>query len=122
MSPPIEWGALPAKTIEADLFIVGVDLATKEPEPIYWAIAGIPPYLHGLPAGALPSGTIVGRNVNGTRKYSLCPRRHKELIAALLYALPTHLPAAQGFDPNTYIRKVIADTNYEGREFIMYKR
>jgi phosphatidylethanolamine-binding protein (PEBP) family uncharacterized protein len=122
MSPPIEWGALPAKTIEADLFIVGVDLATKEPEPIYWAITGIPPSLHSLAAGAHPSGTVVGRNVSGTRKYSLCPRRHKELIAALLYALPTHLPAEQGFDPNSFIRKVIENANYEGREFFTYKR
>lgn len=78
ISPPLEWGSVPAKTGELAIFVVGF-----APEPgthsesaaIEWAVAGVDPSLHRLAAGKLPPGAHVGVATDGKRGYAVCPKK-----------------------------------------------
>jgi phosphatidylethanolamine-binding protein (PEBP) family uncharacterized protein len=78
ISPPLEWGAVPADVGSLVLFVVGY---TPEPGSqkvgisVAWAVAGLNPALHKLAAGRLPRGTVVGLASNGERRYSICPKK-----------------------------------------------
>jgi phosphatidylethanolamine-binding protein (PEBP) family uncharacterized protein len=92
ISPPLEWGTLPAETGELAIFIVGF---TPEPAgrgesaSIEWAIAGVSPALHKLAPGQVPEGAHLGVASSGKRRYSMCPKKgtltHYQFE---LYALP----------------------------------
>jgi phosphatidylethanolamine-binding protein (PEBP) family uncharacterized protein len=71
-SLPAQWTNVPSGAVELALFVVKL-------MPVHgklffdWAVAGLSPSLHGLTAGQLPPGAIVGRNSFGNLGYSICP-------------------------------------------------
>lgn len=91
ISPPLRWGAIPARTKELVLFAVGFEPAIvgKYSYSVAWAVSGINPALHSLPAGQLPPGAHVGVASNGKRRYSICPPKgQRERYQFELYGLP----------------------------------
>lgn len=99
VSPPIEWGAVPAGTGELVLFVLGV---TENPSTnsyavsVEWAVSGIDPNLHKLAMGEVPHGAHIGvSNTNGTN-YSVCPKKGPKVKYQFeLYGLP----ASQAIPP-----------------------
>jgi phosphatidylethanolamine-binding protein (PEBP) family uncharacterized protein len=92
ISPPLEWGAVPATTRELALFVLGL---TPNPRTgrysfsVEWAVAGVNPALHKLEAGRLPPAAHVGQDSDGKRRYSICPKKGKsEAYQFALYAIP----------------------------------
>ena len=79
ISPPIEWGAVPAGVQQLALFVLAF---TPEPATktysitVEWAVAGLNPALHRLAAGQLPPGAYLGlANGHNRRGYSICPKK-----------------------------------------------
>jgi len=78
ITPPMEWGSVPAGTKELVLMVVGLTPSASTNSysiSVEWAIDGVDPALHRLAAGQLPVGAHVGHTSNGTRRYSICPKR-----------------------------------------------
>jgi len=99
--PPLEWGAVPARTGSLVLFLVGI-----RPKPntsqytfsVDWAVAGLDPSLHRLDPGRLPTGAVVGVASDGKRKYSVCPKAGTvEQFQFELYGLPRGAAVARQF-------------------------
>ncbi len=94
IAPPLEWGAVPSGTKELAVFLLAL---TPNPATgrfrfsIDWAVAGIDPSLHRLPAGDLPRGASVGLTSSGKLRYSLCPPRgsHARYQFALYAVAPS---------------------------------
>jgi phosphatidylethanolamine-binding protein (PEBP) family uncharacterized protein len=100
VSPPIEWGAVPADIRQLALFLVGF---TPKPGTktyrvsVKWAVAGVKPGLHRLAAGQLPTGAYLATDRSGRRlPYSLCPAKGTSIHYQFeLYGVPAavHIPA-----------------------------
>jgi phosphatidylethanolamine-binding protein (PEBP) family uncharacterized protein len=101
MTPPVEWGAVPAGTKELALLVVGLTPGTESGSygvSIEWAVAGINPALHRLEAGRLPSGSFAGLNSANNRRYSICPAHGvSESYQFQLYAVPSRLRIIRAF-------------------------
>ncbi len=88
-----------------------------------WAVAGLSPSLHGLAAGQLPAGAIVGRNGRGQTRYSLCPAKGANTrFAFLLYALPQRVAAKPGFDANALREQALHTAEHAGLLAFSYRR
>jgi phosphatidylethanolamine-binding protein (PEBP) family uncharacterized protein len=99
-SPPLSWGALPPRTAEVIVFVLGLPhtLSGKGRSSVEWALAGLPPSSHGIEAGKLPADAVVGRDDSGHVGYSLCPRGVRaQRYVVLAYALPKSLGLSAGF-------------------------
>jgi phosphatidylethanolamine-binding protein (PEBP) family uncharacterized protein len=122
ISPPISWSQIPPHTAELQLFVfnflpVGGKLFAD------WAVAGLSPSLHGLAAGQLPAGAIVGRNGRGQTRYSLCPAKGVNTrFAFLLYALPQRIAAKPGFDANALREQALHTAEHAGLLAFSYRR
>jgi phosphatidylethanolamine-binding protein (PEBP) family uncharacterized protein len=75
ISPPLEWGKVPAANKELAVFILGLTptSAGRYAVSIEWAVAGLNPALHRLAAGQLPTSANVGLTTAGRTRYSICP-------------------------------------------------
>lgn len=107
---PVRWGKLPAATKEVVLFLVHLGPTGF----LYdWAVAGLYPDTHGIAAGKLPAGAVVGRSSTGHAAYSICPPKGKRVAyTAFLFGLPRHVPGKTGFGALTYLE------NFFGQEAI----
>jgi phosphatidylethanolamine-binding protein (PEBP) family uncharacterized protein len=121
-SPPISWSHVPPNTAEIDLFLFNL-------APVHgklfanWAVAGLSPKLHGLSAGQLPSGAILGRNSHGQVAYSLCPAKGPTVrYAFLMYALPKKIPVQPGFNAEALREKALHTAESAGLLGLSYKR
>ncbi len=102
ISPPLEWGEVPAGINELALFALGL---TPSPEgkgstiSIEWAVSGVNPSLHRIAAGHLPKGAHVGSSTKGPRRYSICPPKGgpRKTYEFAVYAIPPSLKVAAGF-------------------------
>lgn len=97
---PLEWGAVPANAAELVVFALGLTPTPSGSSEIsvLWAAAGLKPTLHRIVVGDPPPGARVGLNNAGNTRFSLCPAKgtsHRYLF--VLYSLPTHASAQQGF-------------------------
>lgn len=131
ISPPLEWGPLPASTREVALFLVGY---TPVPSTHYysvaidWAVAGLNPALHRLAAGHLPPGAHVGIASDGKRRYSVCPKKGVDVHYQFeLYGLPATVKIAPNFAALPIIsllssRKSSNPVNAHGGFVVFYKR
>jgi len=122
ISPPITWSQVPANTVELDLFIFNERLVHGR---LFtdWAVAGLKPGLHGLAAGRLPPGAVVGRNGSGQTRYSLCPPKgpaRKYVI--LLTALTHRVAATPGFNADVLSEHAVTATEHEGELYFSYAR
>lgn len=97
-SMPVRWSGVPHGTEELVLFILNIQPVHGKPF-VDWSVAGLSPGLHGIPAGRLPLGAVVGRNTLGRDAYSICPERGQlQLYIAALFALPHRLALRSGYD------------------------
>jgi hypothetical protein len=102
--PPLRWHNIPFGTRELVLLLLSVDRA-RHGYRLDWAVAGLKPELHGLPAGRLPAGAIVGRNASGQTRYSLCPPKGmRQASIFALFALPYYIGLKPGFQEKTLTR------------------
>jgi phosphatidylethanolamine-binding protein (PEBP) family uncharacterized protein len=99
LSPPISWSDIPRDTAELDVFIVNIR-PTGGRLSFDWAVAGLSPRSHGIPAGRLPPAAVVGRNNFGRIGYSICPppAASEQNYIVRVIALPHALAARPGFD------------------------
>ena len=105
-SPALSWQGVPQGTAELVLF--AMNLQPVEGKLFFdWAVAGLSPGPGEIKAGELPSGAVVGRNSFGKTGYEICPAGGGETYMFTLFALPTKLSPAPGFDP-LVLRKEVA--------------
>lgn len=81
VSPPLEWGPVPAGVTELAVFALSFkkNPAThREQVAVDWAVSGLNPALHRLASGSLPAGAHVGRADDGKRHYSVCPAKGRK--------------------------------------------
>lgn len=97
-SPPFTWSNLPQSTAE---LVLAVQQTTNRGARSYiWVVGGINPSLHGIAAGSLPLGAVVGRNGSGKAKWGgICPPHGAEYgYFITLIALSKKLELKPGFD------------------------
>jgi len=109
VSPPFAWSSVPAGTRELVIFLVKLPVGAGAGVPFVpeWAIAGINPELHRLPAGFLPAGAHVGKDAKGRKRYSLCPPKGK--VANYEFAVYALRPSAKpraNFSDNALLREI----------------
>jgi phosphatidylethanolamine-binding protein (PEBP) family uncharacterized protein len=101
VSPPLEWGAIPADTGElvlAEASLTPVPQSTDYNVKVEWAVAGINPALHKLAPGQLPPKAHIGLAANGRRQYSLCPKKGTaQEYQFLLFGVPAGARVAADF-------------------------
>jgi phosphatidylethanolamine-binding protein (PEBP) family uncharacterized protein len=121
-SPQISWTAVPANSTEVLLFITNYTFVHGR-AVIDWAVGGLSPKLHGVSAGKLPHGAVVGRNSLGQRGYSLCPPKGgTEKYAVGVLPLRHSLRLKPGFDGVTIREHAIHKASVEGLLDFNYKR
>ena len=111
ISPPLEWGAVPASVQNLALFIVGF---TPEPSTktykisVEWAVAGLNPALHKLAAGQMPHGAYLGLTTSKRSHYSLCPEKGKTVQYQFeLYGQPASLSISPHFAAFTVLNALV---------------
>jgi phosphatidylethanolamine-binding protein (PEBP) family uncharacterized protein len=107
MSLPLRWGAVPANTVELDVFVLRLE---GQAGRLYaaWGVAGLPPRLKGLSAGRLPGRAVVGSNSMGHARYSVCPAKGSSTqYFVLLFALAHKIPAAPGFSASGLAERLL---------------
>jgi phosphatidylethanolamine-binding protein (PEBP) family uncharacterized protein len=123
ISPPIRWNGVPSGTVELAMFVVGVSLV-KGKYFFDWAVTGLKPTQHEIPAGTLPTGAIIGRNSYGKAGYSMCVSKghYEENAIVDLVALTHPLTAKPGFDAEAVWNEALRAPVAEGREGWRYDR
>jgi hypothetical protein len=129
ISPPLQWGAVPADAASLALFVIG---ATPEPSTntekltVEWAIANINPKVHELAPGRLPQGAVVGLNSKDRGRYSICPNRGEETQYRFeLFGLPASVALPPHFAGAPVYRALTAahtPANASGSFTASYKR
>ncbi len=130
VSPPLEWGAVPADVGNLVLFVVGY---TPEPASqkvaisVAWAVAGLNPALHRLAAGHLPRGAYVGLASDGKRRYSICPKKGTSVQYQFeLYGLPASTSVSRDFAGLPILASLTGrgsnDTGAHGAFLAIYRR
>ncbi len=122
VSPPLQWGKLPAGT--SQLLVLALSLTAGAQGAIRWAVGGINPSSGGFAAGQLPPGAVVGRSSNGHVGWAgICPEGKKpQAIIMLVYALKHPLSITSGFDPRTVQGQLRGNTLGSGIVYGAYKR
>jgi phosphatidylethanolamine-binding protein (PEBP) family uncharacterized protein len=123
ISPPVRWSRVPPATAQLAIFVINL-------QPVHgnfvfdWAVAGISPTSHGISAGTLPPGAVIGRNSYGKTGYSICPIKGagKEHYVVRVLALPHPLSAKPGFDAETVYRRAERAATVVGLAGGAYKR
>lgn len=123
VSPQVRWRNVPAHTAELAIFLLDNKKPTHGRHTFDWAVTGLKPHLHGVEAGALPPGAVVGRRSDGHTGYSICPAKgaSQEYIL-VVYALTHHLKASPGFDPNVMLSRAIKALGRVTLSLTTYKR
>jgi phosphatidylethanolamine-binding protein (PEBP) family uncharacterized protein len=104
MSLPVRWSHVPPATAELAVFVV--NLRPVRGRLFFdWAVAGLSPAAHGIPAGRPPHGAVVGRSSFGKVGYSICPAKgEREDFVVRVLALPHALATKPGFDAEAVLR------------------
>lgn len=123
ISFPVRWSKVPPGTAELAMFLVKLNSPVKHPF-FDWAVAGLSPSSHGVEAGRLPSGAVVGRNSFGQVGYSICPPHGtvEEHFILRLLALPHSVAAKPGFDPEALFNETERSTKVVGLAGGVYTR
>jgi phosphatidylethanolamine-binding protein (PEBP) family uncharacterized protein len=100
VSPALSWEKTPAKAAELVLFVIDASSANST-GGIRWVVGGIDPNSHGVAAGQVPAGGILGTNTAGKAAYSpICPARGRtDTIEFVMYALRKAISLSPGFSP-----------------------
>lgn len=123
VSLPVQWSGIPKGTAELAVFIVNL-LPVHSKLFFDWAVTNLSPQSHGISAGALPPGAIVGRNSFGSTSYLICPAKRKirEYFFVKVAALPRPLAARPGFDAEKVYREAERSARLVGLGGGGYKR
>lgn len=122
ISPPLRWSNVPAGARELAIVIIYSYRSGENPS-FAWGVAGLKPTLHGLSAGKLPAGAIVGRNSSGQVRYLVCPPKNKgQIFDFILYALPHHIPFRPGVQAESLGVRASKETLSVGQLRFSYKR
>jgi phosphatidylethanolamine-binding protein (PEBP) family uncharacterized protein len=121
-SPALRWSGVPADAAELAVFIVNLRPVNHK-LLVDWSVAGLSPKLHGLEAGKLPAGAIVGRNGVGRTGYSLCPHggAREEYVFAI-YAPTKRSTAKRGFEPIALRSQILQSSSGDGILIAGYRR
>lgn len=123
VSPPLQWGKLPAGTEQLVLFAISLN---GEPSqgPIRWAVSDINPSSGGFAAGQLPAGAVVGRSSEGHDGWvGPCPAKGRtQSMVILVYALRHKVKLATGFEPSTAQHRVVGNALATGLVYGTYTR
>jgi phosphatidylethanolamine-binding protein (PEBP) family uncharacterized protein len=110
ISPPLEWGTVPANVKQLALFVVGF---TRSPETgkykvsVEWALAGVNPALHKLAAGEVPPGAFAGFTKGRTQQYSVCPPKGTSVHYQVeLYGVPPAVKVSPGFSDGALLNSL----------------
>jgi phosphatidylethanolamine-binding protein (PEBP) family uncharacterized protein len=124
-TPSFKWGAVPANTASLALFLLKLGRSTPSGNgnvsvevKLEWALAGLSPRIHEIPAGNPPRGAITSR-----KRYSICPR--KGAVGTYLFQLNalSRTPAVgPHFDPNQLFNEAEGSTVASGNFTSTYKR
>ncbi len=121
-SLPISWSKIPPHTAEIEVFVFNFLPVGGKLFPD-WAVAGLKPSLHGLSAGQLPAGAIVGRNGFGQTRYSICPAKGSNTrFAFLVYPVPHRIVVKPGFNANALREKALHSAEHAGLLAFSYRR
>jgi phosphatidylethanolamine-binding protein (PEBP) family uncharacterized protein len=122
VSPPLAWWNVPAGAVE--LLLLAIDLDGGNGDAIQWAVGGLSPSSHGIPAGRLPHGAVVGLNSAGEARWGgICGAKGQvHHVAFLLYALSRKLSSRAGFSA-ALVRSGLKDaTLAKGLTLATYRR
>ncbi len=126
ITPPLEWGALPAGVGELVLFAVGLTPTpngTTYHVSVEWAVSGINPALHRLPAGYLPPHAHLGVASSGKRRYSICPKKGiSEHYQFELYAMPRTVEISHEFAGYSMLATLASSSAAHGSFSVTYAR
>jgi hypothetical protein len=131
ISFPLRWSNVPPAAEELALFLIGIEVigarTSQGSLPVQlrpeWGVVGLKPTLHGLPAGTLPSGTVLGRNARDRQSYSVCPAKGRaENYLFIIYALPSKAAAQPGFTDATLFEQAQHAALARGQLIVSYKR
>lgn len=121
-SPSLNWRGIPSNAAELTLFVVSLKPVNHKLF-VDWAVAGLSPTLHGLQAGRLPHGAVVGRNGSGRVGYSICPPSGaREQYFLEIYAPTKPLVAKRGFEPLALRSEAVKRSNGDGFLIASYER
>jgi phosphatidylethanolamine-binding protein (PEBP) family uncharacterized protein/predicted small lipoprotein YifL len=122
ISLPLKWTEVPSHTAQLAVFLA--NLRPVDGKLFFdWAVTGLSPTSHGMPAGKPPPGAIVARNSYGAIGYSICPPKGtSEAYIARVIALAHPLTAKPGFDPQTLFQEAERDSKNVGIAGATYKR
>ena len=120
ISPSVTWKGVPS---DAKELLVFVNTLQSGGSTLNWAVAGLSPSLHGLEAGKLPSGAIVGRNSYGRSAYSVCPGKGTApaVVSIGVIALPRVISVHQGFAPGA-LTNVVSEPGARQGSVVMHAR
>lgn len=121
VSPALHWEKVPAKASELVLFVID-DSNAKSNGGIRWALGGIDPKSHGVAAGQVPAGGIVGTNTAGKAAYGpICPDHgHTDTIEFVMYALRKPISLSPGFSPTVAEREYGSTKDILGQAAVTY--
>jgi phosphatidylethanolamine-binding protein (PEBP) family uncharacterized protein len=119
ISPSLQWEKAPAKAAELVLFVID---DTDAKSGIRWVVGGIDPTSHGVAAGQVPPGGVVGTNTAGKVGYSsICPAHGKtDTIEFVMYALRKPIPLSPGFQPTAAEHEYGSTKDILGQAAITY--
>jgi hypothetical protein len=121
ISPPVSWKGVPGDATELLLLVVDLNVSTHL--SVSWAVAGLEPSRHGLPAGLPPADAILGRNSAGQDGYSICPPKGVPThFGVLLFALQRGLGLHRGFDPELAYHEAVKQAVAEAQSGFSYQR
>lgn len=124
-TPSFRWGSVPPNTAELALFLFKVDRsvpgtngANRVQVSVEWAVAGLAPSLHAIPAGKLPHGAVVAG-----KRYSICPAKGGPATYIFeLNAISQRLSVASHFDAARLFQEAEGLTLASGTFASTYKR
>jgi phosphatidylethanolamine-binding protein (PEBP) family uncharacterized protein len=123
-TPSFRWGPVPSGTAELALFMLKVNRSTPSGGrggvrvSVEWALAGLSPSTHAIPAGKLPPGAIAAG-----KPYTICPA--KGSVGTYIFqlsAISQRLPVAPHFDPTRLFVEAEGSTVASGTFASLYKR
>jgi phosphatidylethanolamine-binding protein (PEBP) family uncharacterized protein len=122
-SPPLIWRHLPQGTPEVVVYMAVNQGPVHGRYRIVWAVAGLDPTLHGLSAGRLPAGAVVGRNSLGKNAYTVCPPKGtSQKYVLVLFALKHRLHLHAGFDAPGMLGRLLQNSEKLTTAHATYRR